>query len=640
MAVAALKPALTLKTRFASIAGGFKKATTDVGRSTKILLKKTKVKGESIRLNSNLFKKREEGIRRNEKESELEASKVGSGIKAVGKPIIDTGKDLLGRIMDAVGSFILGWLVYNLPTIMSMARNLISRLQRAGQIISGFFGNVVKIFTGTIKVAGALLTNLVTLDIFDTNKRVQNSFSDLYNTFGNMKSQIEEGMGLVTKPLGELPGEEFVSPTGTSYTTPAGGGPGVSGYGTPEQQALLKSLRFAEGTSKSYGTIFGGNVVKELEQGQLTVQETINLADTGRLPKRLGGGIAPGYGKGSKATGAYQFMPDTLEGLIRLGVLKPNEPFTPETQDRAALALAARRGVTADVLKKEGLSANVAQKLAPEWASVPTKSGRSYYGQPVKSLASLQKVYKEGLASPQPMGSVPTGASSNALANAAATMKGFSTVQGPNRGRLACVWAVNQVFKKAGMTPPWGTSDYVPTAEQSMIRAGYRQIPIGQQRPGDLYICHDQQHIGIVLPNGNIISNSTSGAKFSWEAPLSSYQSYYRGPGKFYRMPGADIAALPGKPGAQIPAQSAALISSPQQAQISSINPAKQSQQLQGSRQGQQVVVVDDRPQQVQVPNIPSSNNGGGQMVMLSPSKETVLNNLIKNHILLDLAYT
>ena len=105
-------------------------------------------------------------------------------------------------------------------------------------------------------------------------------------------------------------------------------------------------------------------------------------------------------------------------------------------------------------------------------------------------------------------------------------------------------------------------------------------------------------------------------------------------------MPGADIAALPGKPGAQIPAQSAALISSPQQAQISSINPAKQSQQLQGSRQGQQVVVVDDRPQQVQVPNIPSSNNGGGQMVMLSPSKETVLNNLIKNHILLDLAYT
>jgi murein DD-endopeptidase MepM/ murein hydrolase activator NlpD len=121
------------------------------------------------------------------------------------------------------------------------------------------------------------------------------------------------------------------------------------------------------------------------------------MADTGRLPQRLGGRKIAGYGRGSKATGAYQFMPPTLEGLIRQGVLKPNELFTPETQDRAALALAANRGVTADVLKREGFSSNVSAKLAPEWASVPTTSGRSYYGQPVKAFSSLQKVYSQGL---------------------------------------------------------------------------------------------------------------------------------------------------------------------------------------------------------------------------------------------------
>jgi len=57
-----------------------------------------------------------------------------------------------------------------------------------------------------------------------------------------------------------------------------------------------------------------------------------------------------------------------------------------------------------------------------------------------------------------------------------------------------------------------------------------------------LYICHGQAHIGIVLRNGNIISNSTSGAKFSWEAPLKEYQNYYGGPGKFYRMPGMQVS--------------------------------------------------------------------------------------------------
>ena len=123
------------------------------------------------------------------------------------------------------------------------------------------------------------------------------------------------------------------------------------------------------------------------------------------------------------------------------------------------------------------------------------------------------------------------------LASAAEALKGMSSAAGPGGGDKACVWAVNQVFAKAGLKPPWGNSNYVPDAEAAMIRSGYASIPIGQQRSGDLYICHGQKHIGIVLADGNIISNSSSGAKFSWVASLSSYQQYYRGPGKFYRIP-------------------------------------------------------------------------------------------------------
>ena len=39
------------------------------------------------------------------------------------------------------------------------------------------------------------------------------------------------------------------------------------------------------------------------------------------------------------------------------------------------------------------------------------------------------------------------------------------------------------------------------------------------------------------MRNGNIISNSSSGASFSWEASLGDYQKEYGGPGKFYRIP-------------------------------------------------------------------------------------------------------
>jgi hypothetical protein len=35
--------------------------------------------------------------------------------------------------------------------------------------------------------------------------------------------------------------------------------------------------------------------------------------------------------------------------------------------------------------------------LSPEWASLPTYSGKSYHGQPVKEATLLQKVYNDHL---------------------------------------------------------------------------------------------------------------------------------------------------------------------------------------------------------------------------------------------------
>jgi muramidase (phage lysozyme) len=181
-----------------------------------------------------------------------------------------------------------------------------------------------------------------------------------------------------------------------SLTGPGQSIDGMSGYGTPEEQALLKAIRFAEGTTQSYGVIYGGKIIPELEQGLMTVKEVIEMANTGKLPAKFGGRNA-GYGPGSAATGAYQFMPDTLSGLVKEGTLSHEALFTNQMQDMAALALVKRRGVTLEDLKREGLSASVSEKLAPEWAALPTKSGRSYYGQPNKDLTSLQNIYRSSL---------------------------------------------------------------------------------------------------------------------------------------------------------------------------------------------------------------------------------------------------
>ena len=141
----------------------------------------------------------------------------------------------------------------------------------------------------------------------------------------------------------------------------------------PQVRALLNTIRYAEGTSgeTGYQTMFGG--------GQ--------FSDMSRHPDKV---ISSGKYK-SAAAGAYQFLPGTWRDMAgELGLKK----FGPAEQDVAAIGLIERRGALDPFLRGEKFG-KVIDKLAPEWASLPTAQGGSYYGQPSKSLGDLYRVYEE-----------------------------------------------------------------------------------------------------------------------------------------------------------------------------------------------------------------------------------------------------
>lgn len=145
----------------------------------------------------------------------------------------------------------------------------------------------------------------------------------------------------------------------------------------PAIQNALRVIRFAEGTERggpdSYRVMFGGGLAPDLK----------------RHPDK----VIKGGGYSSAAAGAYQFMPGTWSSQAKaLGL----SDFGPQNQDLAAVRLMRNRLMPIgglSTLEKEGFSPRVSAALAPEWASLPTESGQSYYGQPVKKLADLQKVY-------------------------------------------------------------------------------------------------------------------------------------------------------------------------------------------------------------------------------------------------------
>lgn len=147
----------------------------------------------------------------------------------------------------------------------------------------------------------------------------------------------------------------------------------------PAIQNALRVIRFAEGTERggpdSYRVMFGGGLAPDLK----------------RHPDK----VIKGGKYASAAAGAYQFMPPTWESQAKaLGL----SDFGPQSQDLAAVRLMRNRLMPIgglSVLEKEGFSPRVSAALAPEWASLPTEKGQSYYGQPVKKLSDLQKVYNQ-----------------------------------------------------------------------------------------------------------------------------------------------------------------------------------------------------------------------------------------------------
>ena len=155
----------------------------------------------------------------------------------------------------------------------------------------------------------------------------------------------------------------------------------------PEIRSFLNTISYAEGTpgTAGYQTMFTG--------------KQFDPSKGWKHPREIqrGGGYA------SDAAGKYQYLSTTWEGVQKeLGL----PDFSPQSQDIGALHLLKRRGALDPLLKGDVTTA--IYKSAPEWASLPTAKGGSYYGQPSKSLKSLQDYYQKQLG--KPIAAYPQGA--------------------------------------------------------------------------------------------------------------------------------------------------------------------------------------------------------------------------------------
>jgi hypothetical protein len=89
-------------------------------------------------------------------------------------------------------------------------------------------------------------------------------------------------------------------------------------------------------------------------------------------------------------------MPGTWAAASRAVGVGENQFFDPAAQDKAANYLVSQR--LGGLEPGAELTPEVLDRLAPEWASLPTAKGASYYGQPVKKRNDLNAFYRQRLA--------------------------------------------------------------------------------------------------------------------------------------------------------------------------------------------------------------------------------------------------
>lgn len=198
--------AIRIGTMFARGTGSLLSAgTRGVGRGGgmlhKAILRRTKIRRENFIRTKKLNKRIIETRKRRQKESMLEASKLGRVSGGIGKL---PGSNFFEKVLKFIGILIIGWLVNNLPKIIKFVENLIKRIQKLVNSLKSFVKNLGDWFKSIGSIVSAGWNNIRNFDFTDSQGKLKNAMTDMEKAFKGMQTDIEGMKNALTGDVNEL----------------------------------------------------------------------------------------------------------------------------------------------------------------------------------------------------------------------------------------------------------------------------------------------------------------------------------------------------------------------------------------------------------------------------------------------------
>ena len=143
-----------------------------------------------------VFQRRQQAIRRKVREDLIEASGLGGALRRTNKIISTSTRGFLGRILDFVGTILVGWAIVNIPKIVKLAENLMKRLNKFFKIITGFTNGLTEFFTKFTAELSVIASSLSQIDLKGIGDQMTNIVTRLQKAFKRMESGfIREVLG-------------------------------------------------------------------------------------------------------------------------------------------------------------------------------------------------------------------------------------------------------------------------------------------------------------------------------------------------------------------------------------------------------------------------------------------------------------
>jgi len=136
------------------------------------------------------FRRRQENIKRRQREDELEAQDVKKLPKTRGNIITRSTRGLLGRLLDFLGVLLVGFVINNLPKIIEAVSSVIKKIKKVVAILEPFMKGIQFFLQGISTVLGTIFGIFKNFDFEKDKKNIEESVEKANNSLLQLNSDF------------------------------------------------------------------------------------------------------------------------------------------------------------------------------------------------------------------------------------------------------------------------------------------------------------------------------------------------------------------------------------------------------------------------------------------------------------------